>query len=133
FHRYVADIVALDREAGLLPAQIAIWDELTAKQTGKPQGSEATEAVQLSKDVEALLPLAHGDPEAEDKVSDLLAATRRAARPVSPQGGPYAKEAQAAQALGAQARELRARLVLATTSIAEQALIDLDNRLREML
>ena len=38
-----------------------------------------------------------------------------------------------AQKLTVQARELRARLVTATTAIAEQALVDLDKRLREML
>jgi TolA-binding protein len=132
FYRYFADIVALDREAGLLPAQVAVWDELTAKQAGKTKGSEASEAVQLVKDVEALLPMAAGDPDMEDRVGDLLTAARRAARPVSTHG-PYAKEALATQALAAEARELRARLVLATSAIAEQALIDLDRRLREML
>ncbi|HEX4404211.1 MAG TPA: hypothetical protein VH560_05250 [Polyangia bacterium] len=132
FYRYFADIVALDREAGLLPAQIAVWDELTAKQTGREKGSDATEAVQLVKDVEALQPLAKGDPETEDRVGDLLTAARRAARPVSPRG-PYADEAQRTQSLSVEARALRARLVDATSAIAEQALLDLDTRLREML
>jgi TolA-binding protein len=132
FYRYFADIVALDREAGLLPAQVAVWDEMTAKQTGKAKGSEASEAVALVGDVEALKPLAKGDPEMEDRVSDLLGAARRAARPVSTQG-PYALEAQTALALSDEARALRARLVDATAAIAEQALLDLDTRLREML
>jgi hypothetical protein len=132
FYRYFADIVALDREAGLLPAQVAVWDEMTAKQTGKTRGSEASEAVQLVQEVEALKPLAKGDPEMEDRVSDLLGAARRAARPVSTQG-PYAKEAVTALALSDEARALRARLVDATAAIAEQALLDLDTRLREML
>ncbi|MDB4982060.1 MAG: hypothetical protein JWM82_2812 [Myxococcales bacterium] len=134
FYRYFADIVALDREAGLLPSEIAVWDELTAKQTGKQKGSEATEAAQLVKDVEALQPLAKGDADMEDRVGDLLTQARRAARPVSPQAdAPYAAEAQHAQVLSGQARELRARLVAATSAIAEQALVDLDNRLREMM
>jgi tetratricopeptide (TPR) repeat protein len=132
FHRYVADLVALDREAGLLPAQVAVWDELTAKQKGKARGSEASEAVQLVKDVEALVPLAKDDPDMADRVADLLAGARRAARPIS-QGGPWADEAETAQKLSAEARDLRARLVMATTAIAEDALIDLDKRLREML
>jgi TolA-binding protein len=132
FYRYFADIVALDREAGLLPAQVAVWDEMTAKQSGKEKGSEASEAVTLVQDVEALKPLAKGDPEMEDRVSDLLGAARRAARPVSTQG-PYAAEAQTALALGDEARALRARLVDATAAIAEQALLDLDTRLREMM
>ncbi len=134
FYRYFADIVALDREAGLLPSEIAVWDELTAKQAGQQKGSEATEAAQLVKDVEALQPLAKGDADMEDRVGDLLTQARRAARPVSTQrDAPYAAEAQAAQALSGQARELRARLVAATSAIAEQALVDLDNRLREMM
>ncbi|HVU49260.1 MAG TPA: hypothetical protein VHL80_01160 [Polyangia bacterium] len=132
FYRYFADIVALDREAGLLPAQVAVWDEMTARATGKATGSEASEAVQFVADVEALRPLAKGDPELEDRVSDLLGAARRAARPVSVQG-PYASEAQTALALSDEARALRARLVDATAAIAEQALLDLDTRLREML
>jgi tetratricopeptide (TPR) repeat protein len=132
FYRYFADIVALDREAGLLPAQVAVWDELTAKQSGKEKGSDASEAVQLVKDVEALQPLAKGDPEMEDRVGDLLTSARRAARPVSLHG-PYAEEAARTQALSVEARALRARLVDATSAIAEQALQDLDGRLREML
>jgi tetratricopeptide (TPR) repeat protein len=132
FYRYFADIVALDREAGLLPAQVAVWDELTAKQSGREKGSDASEAVQLVKDVEALQPLAKGDPEMEDRVGDLLTSARRAARPVS-QHGPYAEEAARTQALSVEARALRARLVDATSAIAEQALLDLDTRLREML
>jgi tetratricopeptide (TPR) repeat protein len=132
FYRYFADIVALDREAGLLPAEIAVWDEMTAKQTGASRGSEATEAAKLVQDVEALRPLAKGDPELEDRVGDLLGAARRAARPVSTQG-PYATEARTTQALSEEARALRARLVDATAAIAEQALLDLDTRLREML
>jgi hypothetical protein len=67
-----------------------------------------------------------------DRVADLLAGARRAARPIS-QGGPWADEAETAQKLSAEARDLRARLVMATTAIAEDALIDLDKRLREML
>jgi tetratricopeptide (TPR) repeat protein len=132
FYRYFADIVALDREAGVLPAQIAVWDELTAKQTGQAKGSEASEAVQLVQDVAALKPLANGDPDLEDRVGDLLTAARRAARPVST-SGPFASEAVTTQALSDEARALRARLVTATSAIAEQALLDLDKRLREML
>jgi tetratricopeptide (TPR) repeat protein len=132
FYRYVADIVALDRESGLLPAQIAVWDELTAKQAGKPI-SEASENVQLVQDIEALQPIAKGDPEMEDRVGDLLTQARRASRLGNVGTGPFAQEAAADQALGAQARALRARLVDATSAIAEQALFDLDKRLREML
>ena len=132
FYRYFGDIVALDREAGHLPAEIAVWDELSAKQTGKAKGSEASEAVSLVRDVEALRTAAKGDPDMEDRVGDLLTAARRAARPVSTQG-PYARETAKAQALSDEARALRARLVTATSTIAEQALLDLDARLREML
>jgi tetratricopeptide (TPR) repeat protein len=132
FYRYVSDIVALDREAGQLPAQIAVWDELTAKQTGQVKGSEASEAVQLVQDIEALRPLAKGDPEMEDRVGDLLTQARRAARPVSPRG-PWAAEAAATQTLSEEARALRVRLVAATSEIAEAALRELDGRLREML
>jgi tetratricopeptide (TPR) repeat protein len=132
FYRYVSDIVALDREAGQLPAQIAVWDELTAKQTGQVKGSEASEAVQLVQDIDALRPLAKGDPELEDRVGDLLTQARRAARPVSPRG-PWAAEAATTQTLSEEARALRARLVAATSEIAEAALRDLDGRLREML
>jgi len=132
FYRFYTDIVALDREAGMIPGEVAVWDELTAKATGGSKGAEATEVVQLSHDVEALVPLAKGDPEMEDRVGDLLSAVRRAARPVSAQG-PFAKEAQATQALGGEARRLRARLVAAASVLAERALVDLDARLRNML
>jgi hypothetical protein len=133
FYRYYSNIVALDREAGLLPGQIAIWDEMTAKQTGSARGAEATEAVQLVQQVEALRPLAAGDPEAEAAVRGLLHEARKAARPVSTQSGPFAAEAQRAQALGSEVQRLRARLVAAATAIAEQALVDLDVRIRRLL
>jgi len=132
FYRYFADIVALDREAGQLPADIAVWDELTAKQSGKAKGTEASENAQLVQEIETLGPLAKGDPEMEDRVGDLLGKARRAARPVSTQG-PWAAEATTALALSDEARALRARLVTATAAIAEDALLDLDKRLREML
>ncbi|HEV3030996.1 MAG TPA: hypothetical protein VG319_05100, partial [Polyangia bacterium] len=108
------------------------WDELSTKGTGKAAGSAASEAVSLVRDVEALRTVARGDPEMEDRVGDLLTAARRAARPVSTHG-PYARETAKAQALSDEARALRARLVTATSAIAEQALLDLDARLREML
>jgi tetratricopeptide (TPR) repeat protein len=133
FYRYYSNIVALDREAGLLPGQVAVWDEMTAKQTGSARGAEATEAVQLVQQVEALRPLAAGDPEAEAEVRGLLHEARKAARPVSTQGGPFAAEAQRAQALGSEVQRLRARLVAAATVIAEQALVDLDVRIRRLL
>jgi hypothetical protein len=133
FYRFYGDIVALDREAGMLPGEVAVWDELTAKVTGKARGAEATEAVQLEHDVEALVPLAKGDPDMEDRVGDLLSAARRAARPVSTQAGPFEKEAQQTQALIGETRRLRARLVAAASALAERALVDLDTRLREML
>jgi tetratricopeptide (TPR) repeat protein len=132
FYRFYADIVALDREAGLIPGEVAVWDELTAKTTGSAKGTEASEVVQLSHDVEALVPLAKGDPEMEERVSDLLGAVHRASRPISTQG-PFAKEAQATQALAGEARRLRARLVAAASTLAERALVDLDGRLRNML
>jgi TolA-binding protein len=132
FYRFYGYLAALDREAGDLPNALAVWDELTAKQTGKPRGAEATEAVRLVDDVEGLVPLAKGDPEMEEEVDALLHSARRAARPVSPQG-PFAREAQATQTLGGELQRLRVRLVAATTAIAEAALIDLDNRLRNLL
>jgi hypothetical protein len=125
--------VALDREAGMIPMDVAVWDELTAKETGKERGGEATDAVRLVDQIKELAPLAKGDPEMEERVGTLLQNARRAARPVSTQGGPFSKEASQTLALGADAQRLRARLVAATTAIAESALVDLDNRLRQML
>jgi hypothetical protein len=132
FYRFYGDIVALDREAGLIPGEVAVWDELTARQAGQAKGAEATEVAQLQRDVASLAPLARGDPDMEERVGDLLAVVRRAARPVSTEG-PYAKEALATQALAGETRRLRARLVAAAGAIAEQALAELDTRLREML
>ena len=71
FFKFYTDIVALDREAGLIPGEVAVWDELTAHETGSPAGSNASEAVRLVNDVEALRPLAAGDPEMENRVADL--------------------------------------------------------------
>jgi tetratricopeptide (TPR) repeat protein len=132
FYKFYADIVALDREAGMVPGQIAVWDELTAHEKGG-QTSNATEAVRLVNDVEALRPLAAGDPEMESRVADLADQARRAARLGNVGGGPFAKEAETALALASESRKLRAQLVAATSSIANKALVDLDKRLRELL
>jgi hypothetical protein len=136
FYKFTGDILALDREAGAIPGEVAIWDELTAHQQGKAgevRRDDATEAVRLVQDVEALRPLAAGDPEMEERVAQLADETHRAARLNNVAGGPYAKEAAATLALGVQARKLRARLVAATGLIANQALADLDRRLRDLL
>ncbi|HVY39884.1 MAG TPA: hypothetical protein VHM31_18225 [Polyangia bacterium] len=136
FYKFTGDILALDREAGTIPNEVAIWDDLTAHQQGKAGdagGGDATEAVRLVQDVEALRPLAAGDPVMEEQVAQLADEAHRAARLKNVAGGPYAKEAAATLALGAEARKLRARLVAATGLIATQALADLDKRLRDLL
>jgi hypothetical protein len=132
FYKFYGDIVALDREAGMVPTEVAVWDELTAHEKGAAP-SNATEAVRLVNDVEALRPLAAGDPEMESRVADLAAEARRAARLGNVGSGPFAKEAETTLALAAEARKLRAQLVAATSSIANKALVDLDQRLRELL
>jgi tetratricopeptide (TPR) repeat protein len=132
FFKFYADIVALDRETGLVPGEVAVWDELTAHEKGVT-GTNASEAVRLVNDVEALRPLAAGDPEMETRVADLADQARRAARLGNVAGGPFAKEAETALALAAEARKLRAQLVVATSTIANRALVDLDKRLRELL
>jgi tetratricopeptide (TPR) repeat protein len=133
FYKFYGDIQALDREAGVIPNEVAIWDELTAHQKGQTEGVDATEAVRLVQDVESLRPLAAGDPEMEERVSQLADEAHRAARLKNVTSGPFAKEAAATLALGAEARKLRAHLVTATGLIAGKALTDLDKRLRDLL
>ncbi len=137
FYKFYSDIQALDREAGVIPNEVAIWDELTAHQKaqidGQTDGVDATEAVRLVQDVESLRPLAAGDPEMEERVSQLADEAHRAARLKNVSSGPFAKEAAATLALGAEARRLRAHLVAATGLIADKALGDLDKRLRDLL
>ncbi len=137
FYKFYGDIQALDREAGRIPNEVAIWDELTAHQKaqidGQAEGVDATEAVRLVQDVESLRPLAAGDPEMEERVSQLADEAHRAARLKNVGSGPFAKEAAATLALGAEARKLRAHLVTATGLIAGKALADLDKRLRDLL
>jgi tetratricopeptide (TPR) repeat protein len=137
FYKFYGDIQALDREAGRIPNEVAIWDELTAHQKtqidGQTEGVDATEAVRLVQDVESLRPLAAGDPEMEERVSQLADEAHRAARLKNVSSGPFAKEAAATLALGAEARRLRAHLVTATGLIAGKALADLDKRLRDLL
>ena len=132
FYKFYADIVALDREAGMVPNEVAVWDELTAHEKGGG-ASNATEAVRLVNDVEALRPLAAGDPEMENRVADLADQARRAARLGNVGSGPFAKEAETSLALAGEARKLRVQLVAATSTIANKALVDLDKRLRELL
>ena len=99
----------------------------------RQQGRRRDRRRASGQDIRELQPLAKGDPEMENRVGLLLHDARRAARPVSTRGGPFNDEATRALALGADAQRLRARLVAATTAIAEAALVDLDNRLRHML
>ena len=135
FYKFTGDIRALDRETGMIPNEVAVWDELTAHEKGPVNGgsADATEAVRLVQDVEALRPLAAGDPEMEERVGQLADEAHRAARLKNVAKGPFAKDAQATLALGAEARQLRAHLVAATGVIATSALADLDKRLRELL
>jgi hypothetical protein len=134
FYKFYSDIRALDREAGVIPNEVAIWDELTAhEKAGGTEGAEATDAVRLVQDVESLRPLAAGDPEMEERVTQLADEAHRAARLKNVGNGPFAKEAAATLALGAEARQLRAQLVAATGLIATKALGDLDKRLRDLL
>ena len=132
FYKFFGDIVALDREAGFIPTEVAVWDELTAHEAGG-EISSATEAVRLFEDVEALRPLATGDPEMQERVADLADAARRQARLKNVAGGRFAKDAEATLALATEARKLRARLVGAASAFATKALGDLDQRLRELL
>ena len=135
FYKFTGDIQALDRETGMIPNEVAVWDELTAHEKGPVGGTsaDATEAVRLVQDVEALRPLAAGDPEMEERVGQLADEAHRAARLKNVAKGPFAQDAQATLALGAEARQLRAHLVAATGVIATSALADLDKRLRELL
>jgi tetratricopeptide (TPR) repeat protein len=133
FYKFYGDIQALDREAGQIPNEVAIWDELTAHEKGAGEAANATEAVRLVQDVEALRPLAAGDPEMEERVSQLADEAHRAARLKNVASGPFAREAAATLALSAEARQLRGHLVAATGVIATKALVDLDKRLRDLL
>jgi tetratricopeptide (TPR) repeat protein len=136
FYRYFGYLASLDREAGLVPQEIAVWDELTAARAGNrgasAPGAQATEAAALLNDVQGLAAESRAEPDLHDQATDLLAAARRASRPVSLQG-PFADEAERLQALSQETRRLRARLVDATSAIAEAALIDLDKRLKGLL
>jgi TolA-binding protein len=133
FYKFYSDILALDREAGFIPTQVAVWDELTAREAGAAGASSATEAVQLVKDIEALRPLAEGNAEMEERVSDLAEQARKQARLSNVASGPFAGEAAQNLALAAEARKLRGRLVTAASTIATRALADLDQRLRELM
>jgi hypothetical protein len=93
----------------------------------------ASEAVQLVQDIEALRPLATGDPVMQERVADLAEQARREARLKNVAGGRFAKDAEATLALAGEARRLRARLVAAASTIATKALGELDVRLRELL
>lgn len=144
FFRYFSYLETLDREAGLIPQEIAVWDELTAarvqakdKEKDKDaeaaaRGAQATEAAVLLRETQELAADTRGEPEIEDDAFDLLDKVRRAARSVSA-GGPFAAEAAHLQDLSQATRQLRARLVSATSAIAEAALLDLDRRLKSLL
>jgi len=148
FYRYFTYLESLDREAGLIPQEVAVWDELTAAGTKSqaaagqspaaapegtgPAGPDPTELTRLWTDAQGLADESRGEPEVHDQAVDLLVKARRAARDIRLQG-PYSPDAERLQELSQQARELRAHLVDATSAIAEAALIDLDKRLKSLL
>ena len=135
FYRYFTYLESLDREAGLIPQQVAVWDELTAagaKSQAAPAGAGPTEVTRLWTDAQALADDSRDEPAVHDQAVDLLVKARRAAREARLQG-PYSADAEKLQDLSQQARELRAHLVDATSAIAETALIDLDKRLKSLL
>jgi len=142
FYRYVGYLNALDRESGLIPQEIAVWDELTATRAQAKsgarneaiaaRGAQAPEAAQLVSDAESLAMDSKNEPDIHADAVDLLAAARRAARPVS-LSGPFADEATRLQTLAQDTRKLRSQLVDATAAIAESALRDLDKRLKSLL
>jgi len=138
FYRYFSYLETLDREAGLIPQETAVWDELTAARSkdkdsdAAARGAQATEAASLLADAKDLAAESRGEPDVHDDAMDLLVRVRKAARSVSG-GGPFADEAARLQELASATRQLRKRLVAATSAIAEAALIDLDKRLRSLL
>jgi len=138
FYRYFNYLETLDREAGLIPQETAVWDELTAVRAkdqdsdAAARGAQATEAAALLGDVKELAADSRGEPDVHDEAMDLLVKVRKAARSVSA-GGPFAAETARLHELASATRQLRKRLVAATSAIAEAALIDLDKRLRSLL
>ena len=99
-----------------------------------PRGSNATEAVRLVNDVEALRPLAAGDPadgDARSRTWRTRPAARRAWATSAAAASP--RRPRRCWRWRAEARKLRAQLVVATSTIANKALVDLDKRLRELL
>lgn len=132
FYRYFTYLESLDREAGLIPQEVAVWDELTAAGAKKQPAADPTEVTRLWTDAQSLADDSRGEPEVHDQAMDLLVKARRAARS-SRLEGPYSPDAEKLQDLSQQARALRAHLVDATSAIAETALIDLDKRLKSLL
>ena len=134
FFKFYDDIVALDREAGLIPDEVAVWDELTAHETGMHGGLERDRGGAAGQRRRGAAP-------ARGRRSGDGEPRRRPRRPGPARGAPgqrrraaaFAKEAESTLALAAEARKLRAQLVVATSTIANQALVDLDKRLRELL
>ena len=121
FYKFYADIVALDREAGLIPGEVAVWDELTAHEKGSPGRRTRPRRCGWCNDVEALRPLAAGDPEMESRVADLADQARRAARLINvARRAVRRRRRRPTLALAGEARKLRAQLVAATSTIAEQ-------------
>src|SRR3569623_1126345 len=135
FYRNFTNLESMDREAGQIPQQVAVWDELTAagaKSEAAPAGAGPTEVTRLWTDAQALADDSRDAPAVHDQAVDLLVKARRAAREARLQG-PYSVDAEKLQDLSQQARELRAHLVDATSAIDETALIDLDKRLKSLL
>src|SRR6185295_17972953 len=114
FFRYYQYIVDLDREAGLVPQAVAVWDELTAARAGDAgaaaRGAQASEAATLVAEIDDLVGEAAGEADIREEAQELLLAAKRAARPVSQQG-PFAAETARLGTLGVEARRLRSTLV----------------------
>jgi tetratricopeptide (TPR) repeat protein len=132
FFRFNGYVRGLEREERDAQRTVAMWIDLSRKLVrDKPQAA-ATDALALLREVRALQPVAQGDPEAEKKISRLEGEIWRASHPAAGET-PFAKEARAAQEMGAKARELRGRLVDAATGLADDSLRELSSRLHVLL
>jgi tetratricopeptide (TPR) repeat protein len=132
FFRYSGYVRGLEREEHDAQRTVALWIDLARKQQrDKPQPA-ANDALQLLRNVRALEPVAQGDPDAEKKIAKLEGEVWRAAHPAAGES-PFMKEARAAQEMGEKARELRGKLIDASTALADDSLRELSGRLHVLL
>jgi hypothetical protein len=125
----------IDADLAEATVSVALWKALGAEAESKKNllsASSSAEAAQLYQEVEALVDDALADGVVPQRLADLLLNVSLLTHPTT-SAGPYAREAEAAEALARQLSALRGRVLESARTLAGESLSELNRRLRAIL